>query len=48
VAYEFAVAGTNERIEQEFAGVAKRAREGRSSSSSHVSDAGANPDAAVQ
>ena len=26
VAYEFAVAGTNERIEQEFAGVAKRAR----------------------
>jgi hypothetical protein len=48
VAYEFAVAGTNERIEQEFAGVAKRAREGRPSGASHASDSGANPDAIVQ
>jgi glycerol-3-phosphate acyltransferase PlsX len=48
VAYEFAVAGTNARIEQEFAGVAKRARAPRPSSSNLDADSSANPDATVQ
>jgi glycerol-3-phosphate acyltransferase PlsX len=48
VAYEFAVAGTNERIEQEFAGVAKRARAVPPTSQNSTADSGANPDATVQ
>jgi glycerol-3-phosphate acyltransferase PlsX len=48
VAYEFAVAGTNARIEQEFAGVAKRARDVRPPNSNPAADSGANPDATVQ
>jgi glycerol-3-phosphate acyltransferase PlsX len=39
VAYEFAVGGTNERIEQEFAGRPKRGAAGPETSSAASSDA---------
>ena len=48
VAYEFAVAETNARIEQEFAGVAKRARPVPPPNPNPAADSGANPDATVQ
>ena len=52
VAYEFAKAGTNERIEQEFAGRAKRAGAGHGASAGQsadlAADSAANPDATVQ
>jgi len=48
VAHEFAKAGTNERIEQEFAGHAKHARAARPARADHPADSGANPDATVQ
>jgi glycerol-3-phosphate acyltransferase PlsX len=48
VAHEYAKAGTNERIEQEFAGHAKRARVAKPARADHPADSGANPDATVQ
>jgi glycerol-3-phosphate acyltransferase PlsX len=48
VAYEFAVAETNARIEQEFAGVAKRARPVPPPNPNPAADLGAKPDATVQ
>jgi hypothetical protein len=52
VAYEFAKAGTNERIEQEFAAHAKLAMVGRGASAAQSSGlppaASANPDATIQ
>jgi hypothetical protein len=48
VAHEFAKAGTNERIEQEFAGRAKRDAAARPANADHSADSGANPDATVQ
>jgi glycerol-3-phosphate acyltransferase PlsX len=48
VAYEFAVAGTKELIEQEFAGVAKRTRGLRPQGTNPIAEPGVNPDATVQ
>jgi glycerol-3-phosphate acyltransferase PlsX len=48
VAYEFAKAGTNKRIEQEFAGRPKRAAAVGSDAAAAPAEATANPDAAIQ